>query len=537
MNLLSVVSIIIYTSFFIGAFFVKRAQRKSIMNITGSAVLLNLGWWSFCNSFFFSATTASQAMFWHKLSAIGWCGFVVCTAYYFLALTKYNKKLNTWWKKFLFFLPTIILIFKNVFGNTTSLAQKIIPSTSGWGWTYQNSITSIWLWLYLIYVIIYFGFAFYLLYHWAQSVKHKMKKEMAYKFIILDTFTIMFGVVSDVLCPLTNHSIPAIASIITVIFGIGYFIIIYRYDLFNINLVISSDAILEASNNLLFVLDENNEILKYNKAVTNLLGYQGNELIGRDFIDLIKTKIELDQFYNKDLINIETEMKCKDGETKDILVSASIAKDKQGSFLCFTVSCQDVSKQMEMQEELILERKKIEKLANEYQKLSYYDLLTGLSNRRRFYEILELYENQFRQDNFDFAIIFMDLDNFKQVNDVYGHKGGDEILRATANKLMVCIEANEFVARLGGDEFIILMANENKTSVSQKVKKIEDEFHKKITFQHQPYEILISYGTSVFSKHKNLQDLMEEADKAMYENKRGKGLISNDSFMKEEPLK
>ncbi|MEG2259784.1 MAG: hypothetical protein RSB78_06290, partial [Oscillospiraceae bacterium] len=167
MNILSAISIIIFTSFFIGAGVMVTAERKSILNITAGAVLMCLGWWSFCNSFFFAAPDSGQAFFWHRLGSIGWCGFVVFTAYYFFALTSDKKKITQPRKTILFFAPAVILTLVNLFGKTTSLAQGIIPSSSGFGWTYKNSITSLLLWAYLIYVVLYFGFAFYLLYHWA----------------------------------------------------------------------------------------------------------------------------------------------------------------------------------------------------------------------------------------------------------------------------------------------------------------------------------------------------------------------------------
>ncbi|MEG0330560.1 MAG: diguanylate cyclase [Longicatena sp.] len=527
MNILSIISTIIYTTFFIGAIVVVRAERKSVMNLSACAVLIALGWWSFSNSFFFGATTSQDAMFWHKLSSIGWSSFVAFTTYYFLALTTYDRKLNVWWKKMLFMLPAIVLVVHNLFGVGTSLALDIIPSTSGLGWTYENSLTNIWLWVYMIYVLSYFGFAFYLLAKWAEKVQHRMKKEMAIMFIFLDAITILCGVFSDVISPLTNQAMPSIANISTIIFGIGYFAIIYRYDVFNINLVISSDDILQTSSNMIFVIDENKEILKYNNAVTCLLGYNGNELIGQNFMKLFATEIDLYTFYfNKKIINIESEMKCKDGKIKNMLISASVANDRYNSFLCLIVSIQDVTTQIKMQEELIVEREKFEKLANEYQKLSYYDLLTGLANRRRFYEVLQTYEDCYKKDGTDFSVIFLDMDNFKHVNDVYGHKGGDELLQATAKKLLACVDGNEFVARLGGDEFIIVMAIQDKHCVQKKIEVINEEFKKKIDFAHETYEIYISCGSGIYSEIKNIDKLMQQADEAMYMNKRKKDSTS-----------
>ncbi|MEG2434771.1 MAG: hypothetical protein RSB47_00425 [Ruthenibacterium sp.] len=155
MNALSFLSIVICTSFFIGAMHIVTAQRKEILNVSACAVLLTLGWWSLCNAFFFAADTPEQAWPWHRLSAFGWCGFVAATAYYFFALTN-NRRIMAWWKQLLFFAPPVILIARSLFGATTPLAQGIILSKNGFGWTYQNSVTSVWLWAYLAYVALYF---------------------------------------------------------------------------------------------------------------------------------------------------------------------------------------------------------------------------------------------------------------------------------------------------------------------------------------------------------------------------------------------
>ncbi|MEG0571001.1 MAG: hypothetical protein RR497_05075, partial [Oscillospiraceae bacterium] len=126
MNLLSAISIIICTSFFIGASRMLTVERKSILNGSAAATLYSLSCWSFCNAFFFAASNEVDAMFWHKLSSIGWCSFVALTAYYFLALTNRNKKMMAPWKQLLFFTPTIILIIYNLFSSTTSLATGIV---------------------------------------------------------------------------------------------------------------------------------------------------------------------------------------------------------------------------------------------------------------------------------------------------------------------------------------------------------------------------------------------------------------------------
>lgn len=522
MNVLAALSLVICTSFFIGTACIINAERKSVLNLSACAVLTSLGWWSLCNAFFFAADTAEQAFFWHKLGAIGWCGFVACTAYYFLALTNYQNTLGIWWKRALFFVLPAILICKNVFGTTTSLAQNIILSTNGWGWTYENSVTSVWLWVFLCYVVLYFGVAFYFLGQWAKTVQHKMKRVMALEFIVLDIFTILFGVITDVILPLTNPVLPALASIGTAFFGLGYFGIIYRYDIFNVNLVISPDAILQTSNNSLFVMDENNEILKCNQAVERLLGYNKSELIGATFMNFVTYPNNFHFSSGDEVVDIEAKMRCKSGVVKDVLLSASAAKDKKHDFLCTIVSCQDVSKQKKIQNELEIAQQKYKQLADDYQKLAYYDPLTNLPNRRHLFEVLNAFEKNYHDEEKDFAVLFLDLDNFKQTNDLYGHTVGDELLQAAAKKLKVCEDAQEFVARLGGDEFMILTPHTDPDYIARKMEQIHTVFQEKIMLHGCAYEIEVSIGYGVFSQVGDTTILMQKADDAMYDHKKGK---------------
>ncbi|MEG2119725.1 MAG: GGDEF domain-containing protein [Pseudoflavonifractor sp.] len=167
-----------------------------------------------------------------------------------------------------------------------------------------------------------------------------------------------------------------------------------------------------------------------------------------------------------------------------------------------------------------LERENYKKLAADYQRLAYFDPLTGLPNRRYLFDMLNVFERRYCTEQKDFAVLFLDLDNFKHANDLYGHKGGDELLVAAAKKLQSCIRPGEFVARLGGDEFMVIMPYHDSASLVQKVRHIRDEFHETIPFHGEPYEIGISSGYGVFSQIGDTTRLMQAADEAMYGNKK-----------------
>ncbi len=98
--------------------------------------------------------------------------------------------------------------------------------------------------------------------------------------------------------------------------------------------------------------------------------------------------------------------------------------------------------------------KKLEQTREELQQIAHYDSLTGLSNRKLFYEQLDKLMERVRRENKIMAVMFLDLDNFKTVNDVHGHSVGDLLLQSVAKRITSCLRKNDIAARLGGDEFI-----------------------------------------------------------------------------------
>ncbi len=147
-----------------------------------------------------------------------------------------------------------------------------------------------------------------------------------------------------------------------------------------------------------------------------------------------------------------------------------------------------------------------------------FDQLTGLPNRSLFFERLAQTLKQGHRNEKKFAILFLDLDGFKAVNDTLGHDGGDELLLKVAKKFKICVRESDTVARFGGDEFAILLTNilsQNDAGlVARKIIKIISE-----PFQIKgiKQQIGVSIGISIFPEAgKELEPLLQKADQAMY---------------------
>ena len=158
--------------------------------------------------------------------------------------------------------------------------------------------------------------------------------------------------------------------------------------------------------------------------------------------------------------------------------------------------------------------------------LATHDPLTKLGNRRSFEKVLQETFVKSRQTDEQFAIFYIDLDDFKHVNDSYGHEVGDYMLQEVAKRLKKCFRSSDYVARLGGDEFSVIVTNiissQQLSSFAQRVmKSVGNEIifnNKKITFG-------LSIGAAMFPEHGTLlKDLLKCADSAMYQAKKaGKG--------------
>jgi diguanylate cyclase (GGDEF)-like protein len=156
---------------------------------------------------------------------------------------------------------------------------------------------------------------------------------------------------------------------------------------------------------------------------------------------------------------------------------------------------------------------------------AYSDTLTGLPNRRALDERLEEEVVSARRNNYSFAVIMMDLDGFKEVNDTYGHSVGDEVLRLVFNEMARGVRTTDFLARYGGDELTLILSQTELTSAQVVSEKITEGM-KKVKYRlpdGRRLKLGISGGIALFPVHaRSGPDLLRAADAALYHAKRYK---------------
>ncbi|WP_345814940.1 EAL domain-containing protein [Paraburkholderia sp. PREW-6R] len=164
----------------------------------------------------------------------------------------------------------------------------------------------------------------------------------------------------------------------------------------------------------------------------------------------------------------------------------------------------------------------VSKLNGQIVRLATLDTLTGLPNRSTLTDRIERALQNSRRQRSGFAILFMDLDGFKTINDSLGHSVGDEVLSAFAQRLLLCVRSTDTVARLGGDEFVVLAESlSSREDASALAESVLDRMRRGMWSDSQPLQVMPSIGIALYPEDGDTVDtLLKHADAAMYEAKR-----------------
>jgi diguanylate cyclase (GGDEF)-like protein/PAS domain S-box-containing protein len=259
-------------------------------------------------------------------------------------------------------------------------------------------------------------------------------------------------------------------------------------------------------------VDDAGRFLFVNPQLCAMLGYSESELLARTVRDIshpddVDTTHELSARLRQgaiDSFKAEKRYIRKDGTVVWAGLTIAQKRDRDGRKLYDVSIVEDISARKEAE------------LCIHY--LANHDALTGLPNRARFTELLGLACEAARRDRRKFAVLFVDLDRFKIINDTLGHEAGDAMLRAAAARLRGCVRATDVVARLGGDEFVVLLQDVGEPAVAGKVatnvlKALADP----VAIQGRDCTVSASIGICLHPDGEQQdQAVLRNADMAMY---------------------
>lgn len=284
-----------------------------------------------------------------------------------------------------------------------------------------------------------------------------------------------------------------------------------------------------------------------NSAFEEMTGYTYEEAVGRNCrflqgadtdtatVKMLRLALEEGRHVTCRILNYR-----KDGSTFWNDLTMSPIYDLDGKVSSFVGIQNDVTDKVILKQKLAKEvgelretRRALEAANAELRRVAYTDAVTGISTRKLFFDRVGQSLARAKRSGEMFAVIFMDLDGFKQVNDSFGHEAGDIVLRSVAERLQGQIRETDTLARFGGDEFVLLVdTSVTRGVVSGICDRISNTFSVPFELDEAEVRLGVSFGTAFYPfDGDGAEDLIRIADAAMYETKNMKGSMSTNVGM------
>jgi diguanylate cyclase (GGDEF)-like protein/PAS domain S-box-containing protein len=273
-----------------------------------------------------------------------------------------------------------------------------------------------------------------------------------------------------------------------------------------------ASKVFETTADAIVISDSEDRVVMVNAAFSKLTGYDAQEIIGKILDESPFRPIDLDDAKDRDerldrdgFVTAEVPRVRKDRTPLSLWLTASCVRNADGTVRNYVRVFTDISL-------LKATQQKLEQLAS-------FDVLTGVPNRRLLNDRLEQTVRRMQRRNDGLAVMFIDLDGFKNVNDTYGHAIGDLALQAVASRLQKCVRSSDSVGRLGGDEFAIVLDGARLPADAALVgERIVAAMAEPLIFEGHRLTLAASIGIAVYPDDgTDAATLLRTADAAMYE--------------------
>lgn len=270
----------------------------------------------------------------------------------------------------------------------------------------------------------------------------------------------------------------------------------------------------------IYFVDLERQITYWNHGAERIAGYSADEVIGNRCMDNLLMHVDPNgetlcntacpitkTIENNNCQEAEVFLHHKNGQRVPVIVRTSPILGTDGKVIGAVETFSDNSK-------MVLEREQINVLKDEVTK----DALTGISNRKYMNMILKNSFNEFNEFGFKFGLLFIDIDNFKLVNDQFGHNTGDEILMMVAHTLDQNIRTSDYISRWGGEEFVGIIFNIDLYGLSliaEKLRMLVEESH--LSINDDNVGVTVSIGGALVRPGETMESIIDRADRLMFQ--------------------
>ncbi len=281
------------------------------------------------------------------------------------------------------------------------------------------------------------------------------------------------------------------------------------------------------------MLDKDANVILWNKAAEKISGYSKEEVLGNNDIwellypdetyrlSIYDKALEIIK-QGKEVTDFETTIRCKDGSNRILSWNSHDIKDESNNVIGSISLARDITAIKSSEEQLKELTLKLEESNKQLLQLSLFDSLTGIPNRRAYNERFSSEINAAKRSGNTLCLLIIDIDNFKQYNDIYGHEKGDKILYRVAQLISnTLLRKTDFVARYGGEEMIVLLPYtppEIATLMARKI--LQCVIDENIEHTYSSHNKLLTVSIGISSTDTGSDELFEHADKALYLAKR-----------------
>lgn len=480
-------------------------RLRDKVEIAGLFSLQNLamGVWTLSYALELSSTTLDGKIFWAKMKYVGATTGPVLWFVFSLYYTNHRNWLNTPLKMLLgfFILFTLGVVFTNEYHHWYWTKIFILP-----GFPESESEHGFYFWVYAagIYSLILASVVIYINYYRTVPVYFRRQSIL----LVVGTFLPLgIRVLEDFV---GWDPFPKVDNVILFLLlsAVLYAIALFRFSALEI-VPIAHSSVVKNINSGIIVLDMLGRVVELNPFVQKLLGSESRVFIGKQLDEILNSGLRI-KYSPQMLEQVEEEISfARNDRTDYFIVQVAPIRSERKNLIGHVISLVDIT-----------ERKYAEM---ELERLARTDMLTGVTNRRHFFELAEGQFAIAQRYNHQLAILMLDVDHFKSINDQYGHLAGDVVLQFVARECQGHMRNTDIFARYGGEEFICLLPEQTREGAVELAERIRQLLQQaEVKYEAERLHVTASFGLALIQKESSLklEQLIDRADQALYQSKR-----------------